>query len=338
LYLYLNIKDVKMEFRTKIDIPTSDTSISHKSRILMFGSCFIQNIGDLLIANKFNVNLNPFGILYNPQSISQAIRLLLNKKSFTYNDIFEHKGLYHSFWHHGSFSDIDKNRCLDNINNHLETGAKDLKDADILFLTFGTAYVFHSKDQNMVVGNCHKLPAIHFDRYRLDMDGIVNDWNNLIQELKDVNPKLQIVFTVSPIRHQKDGAHENQLSKSTLLLAIDKICRNNKDTSYFPSYEILLDELRDYRFYNEDMVHPNPVAIRYIWERFSETYFNKETCRIIEEWEKIYMSLNHRPINSQSDEYKHFLRQTLLKLKAFNEKYPYICCKEEVSNLEVVLQ
>ncbi|WP_029903567.1 GSCFA domain-containing protein [Prevotella sp. 10(H)] len=323
-----------MDFRTRIEIPKSDLKISHRSRILMLGSCFIENIGKQLIRNKFNVNLNPFGVLYNPQSISQALRLLMEKKRFAEEDIFEYKGLYHSFYHHSTFSDTDKNRCLGKINSGLEKSSQDLYSADILFITFGTSYVFRSKEKDMVVGNCHKLPASDFDRYRLSVKDIVADWESLIKQLRQINPSLQIIFTVSPIRHMKDGAHENQLSKATLLLAIDELMKKGDSLHYFPSYEIVLDELRDYRFYYDDMVHPNFTAIKYIWERFSNTYFEAETYPVVEEWNKIYLALNHRPFNTETDEYKHFLRQTLLKLKAFDEKYPYICCSDEISGLE----
>lgn len=323
-----------MDFRTRIDIPKPDLSISHKSHIMMMGSCFIENIGKLLIENKFDVNLNPFGILYNPLSISRALKFIIERKRFAETDIFEHKGLYHSFWHHGVFSNVDKADCLSGINESVDKAANDLHNADVLFITFGTAYVFSLKEQNMIVGNCHKLPASDFDRYRLSVEDIVNEWERLIKEIREINPLLQIIFTVSPIRHLKDGAHENQLSKSILLLAIDKICESADGLSYFPSYEIVLDELRDYRFYDEDMVHPNPVAIKYIWERLSGTYFGEDVHPVIEEWRKLYQALNHRPINRESAEYKHFLRQTLLKLKAFNEKYPYICCTDEISDLE----
>lgn len=323
-----------MEFRIKIEIPKSGLAISHKSSMLMFGSCFIENIGKLLIDNKFNVNLNPFGVLYNPRSISQALRLLIEKKKFTVNDVFEYKGLYHSFYHHGVFSNIDIDKCIGEINTKIEKSSVDLRQTDILFITFGTAYVFRSKKCNMVVGNCHKLPASDFERYRLSVDDIAGDWESLIGELKQINPALQIIFTVSPIRHMKDGAHENQLSKSVLLLAIDKLREKTDGLHYFPSYEIVLDELRDYRFYNDDMTHPNTMAIKYIWERFSDTYFSAEAHPVMEEWNKIYLALNHRPFNAETDEYKHFLRQTLLKIKAFNEKYPYICCSAEASELE----
>lgn len=323
-----------MDFRTKIDIPQSGFDISYRSRILMFGSCFIENIGRFLIDNKFNANLNPFGVLYNPQSISQALQLLINGQQLTDNDIFEYKGLYHSFFHHSSFSHSDKEKCLEQINRRLKQASDDLRQVDVLFITFGTAYVFQNKESGKVVGNCHKLPANYFNRYRLSVEDIVEDWSPLLQQLKEINPSLQVVFTVSPIRHLKDGAHDNQLSKSVLLLAIDELCKSGRSLHYFPSYEIVLDELRDYRFYNEDMVHPNSVAVKYIWERLTETYMCKETSLIIDEWRKIFSALNHRPLNVDSEEYKLFLRQTLLKLKAFDEKYPYICCEEEISDIE----
>jgi len=325
-----------MEFRTKVDMPHSGLQISHRSRTLMLGSCFIENIGSQLIENKFNVNLNPFGILYNPLSIANALEMLMEERVLTSDDIFEYKGLYHSFYHHSTFSHADRKTCLLNINNRLKQASADLRQADLLFITFGTAYVFRHKESDEIVGNCHKLPADVFCRYRLDMESIIIEWIHLLKQLKSVNPSLKIVFTVSPIRHLKDGAHDNQLSKSVLLLAIDELCKldNTNTLSYFPSYEIVLDELRDYRFYNEDMVHPSAVAIKYIWERFAETYISQLSHPVMEEWRKIYLALNHRPFNADSDEYKHFLRQTLLKLKGFNEKYPYICCKDEMSDLE----
>lgn len=326
-----------MEFRTKINIPSSGVSISHQDKIIALGSCFSENIGKLLADNKFDINSNPFGILYNPISISQALRRIVERKTFCEKETFLHNGLYHSFWHHGDFSSVDKDNCLNSINDSLNKASSDIRKANILFITFGTAYVFRSKELNMIVGNCHKLPASEFERYRLNIHDIVQEWNDLIGILKDINPSLQIIFTVSPIRHLKDGAHDNQLSKGTLLLAIDQLMEENDGIHYFPSYEIILDELRDYRYYNEDMIHPSPVAIKYIWDLFSETYFDKQTISINKEWIKINNALNHRPINSEGEEYKLFLKQTLLKLKAFNEKYPYICCDKEINNLEKAL-
>ena len=203
----------------------------------------------------------------------------------------------------------------------------------MLFITFGTAYVFRHIELDLVVSNCHKSPATTFSRYRLRVEQIVDCWSALIYRMKEINPNLKIIFTVSPIRHLRDGAHANQLSKATLLLAVEELNRLS-DCSYFPSYEIVLDELRDYRFYNEDMVHPNEMSLKYIWKRFSETYFSPNTISIIAEWNKLHTAINHRPINEKGEEYKRFLVQTLLKLKAFAQKYPYICCRDELLLLE----
>lgn len=323
-----------MNFRTEIDIAIPAYNITHKDSILMMGSCFIENIGNYLVKNKFNSIVNPFGILYNPQSILQALNMICEDKRFTETDLLYSRNLYHSSYHHSRFSNTDKNACLDNINKSITKAHLLLKSTNILFITFGTSYVYFSKTQQHVVGNCHKLPASEFDRYRIETDDIVEMWTNLIERLKDINPTIKIIFTVSPIRHMKDGAHENQLSKATLLLAVNKICKQQPNTSYFPSYEIMLDELRDYRFYNEDMIHPSPVAIKYIWEKFSQIYFREDTQQIISEWSKIEAAINHRPLNDKDRDYKHFLEQTLLKINTFADKYKYICCDKEIASIE----
>lgn len=327
-----------MQFTTKIDIPTSDVNIDHKSRILMFGSCFIENIGEELTQNKFNADVNPFGVLYNPLSISRSLDMLIRNRQITEDDLFGHKGLYHSFYHHSKFSDVNKEAALQKMNHRISQASKNLPHTDILFITFGTAYVYGHKELELIVGNCHKLPASAFHRSRLSIDTIVENWSRLIDNLHKINPKLQIIFTVSPIRHLKDGAHENQLSKSILLLAVDKLCSTYPYAHYFPSYEIVLDELRDYRFYNEDMVHPSNTAIQYIWQRFGKTYFSDTTMQIINEWKKISAALAHRPFNTQTSEYKQFLKQTLLKLQTFENKYPYIYCANEITNTEAKIK
>lgn len=327
-----------MNFRTKIDIPAPGFAINHQNIIIMMGSCFAESIGRELENAKFNINVNPFGVLYNPQSISQALSILREGKLFSENDVFEHDGLFHSYYHHSRFSDENITKCLEKINTSIEMASSQLKSAGILFVTFGTAYVYRLKDRDMIVGNCHKLPADKFERYRLDTETIVNTWATTIKELRTVNPQLKLIFTVSPIRHLKDGAHENQLSKSALLLAIDELCRIYEDVSYFPSYEIVLDELRDYRFYDEDMTHPNNIAIKYIWERIRETYFSPLTDSIINEWIKLSAAMGHRPFNIQGERHKHFLKQTLLKTEDFQRKYPYIYCEKEIAAMRELLE
>lgn len=322
-----------MDFRTKIDISQSNIDVNHKDQLMIFGSCFAENIGELLKQNKFSININPFGILYNPESIRQAIEIVISEKQFTGDDLFQHGGLYNSFYHHSRFSNQDRDQCIHQINENIKQAHDDLSQTKILFITFGTSYVYQLKETGLIVGNCHKIPANKFDRYKLKTEQITSEWDILIKKLKSVSPDIQTIFTVSPIRHFKDGAHENQLSKSTLLLAVDELCSVNTNTSYFPSYEIVLDELRDYRFYNDDMIHPNNTAIKYIWEKFGETYFSDSTRQIINEWKKLQTAIQHRPFNPNTDEHKHFLKQTLLRLKSFKNKYPYICCCKEEESL-----
>lgn len=319
-----------MEFRTRINVSPSDFKIDHQTKMLLFGSCFAESIGKFLIDNKFNLNLNPFGVLYNPSSISHAIELLLDQKDFTDDDIFKHQGLFHTFWHHSSFSNSDSKEFLQNINQCRQQASYDLENADILIITLGTSYVFREKSTNQVVGNCHKLPANIFDRYRLTIKDIVSAWDQLIKKVGETNASLKILFTVSPIRHWKDGAHNNQLSKASLLLAIDELKERHPNVFYFPSYEIVLDELRDYRFYAEDMIHPNEIAIRYICQVFVDTYFSVETKDINNQYVNISKAINHRAFNPNTELHKQFLRQTLLNIEKLRNKYPFFDLEKEM--------
>lgn len=319
-----------MEFRKVVDIPHSNLDINHQSKLMIFGSCFAENTGKLLIDNRFRAEVNPFGVLFNPASICQAINILLDEVEFNESDIINYEDTFLSFLHHSAFSDTNKNVFLDRINTKRIEATKSLKESDIYFITFGTSYIYSRKDNNQIVANCHKFPASYFNRRRLDTDEIVSSWETLINKIKTINSEAKFLFTVSPIRHWKDGAHNNQLSKSILLLAIDKLKEIFPDIHYFPSYEIVLDELRDYRFYAKDMLHPNEIAIEYIWERFSDTYHSVETKSIIKQWNNIRQAIEHRPFNAEGNDYKHFLRQTLLKLNDFKSRYPYFECEKDV--------
>lgn len=322
-----------MEFRTYIDIPQTDFQINHHLQMMLFGSCFAENIGQRLIDSKFTVNVNPFGILYNPLSISKVIQRIILNQPFTEDDVIECNGLYVSFMHHGSFSSTDKSDILGKINAALNKASDDLQESDILLITFGTSYVYSLKNTGEVVANCHKFHSSVFNRTRVTVTEIVENWSCLLNKLRQQNQDLKIVFTVSPIRHWKDGAHDNQLSKATLLLAIEELQQKYDNLYYFPSYEILMDELRDYRFYAEDMIHPNKVAVDYIWKRFGDIFFNDETKKMISEWTRLKQSLLHRPFNTETNQHKQFLRQTLLKIEQFQDKYTYINCGKEISTL-----
>jgi hypothetical protein len=311
-----------MQFRTEIPINKSIIDISYRKQLMLFGSCFAENIGNRLKESKFKVTVNPFGILYNPLSIENALRILLEKRLFSAEDLFLHNGLWHSFSHHGAFSGIDREETLQNINNQIRISVEKLLKTDFLLITFGTAFVYE-KD-GTVVSNCHKLPEKTFSRRRLSVQEIVDCYTKLITDIQQINPKIHFIFTVSPIRHWKDGAHENQLSKSTLLLAINELQTKYSNIDYFPAYEIVLDELRDYRFYEEDMLHPNNQAITYIWGKFSETYFSTETRQIEKEIAEIIKAENHRPLNPQTAEYQLFLKNLNTKKTDFLAKYPFV--------------
>ena len=328
-----------MNLNTPVEIPSGFIPIHHAQRLLIMGSCFAENIGTLLAENKFQVDINPFGILYNPLSISMALREIIRKRLYEESDLFSYREYWHSPMHHGSFSAATPEEVVRNIRVRLEQAHKELKQLDWLMLTFGTAYVYEQKKTGKVVANCHKLPEKDFVRRRLETDEITEDYIQLLDELISLNPKIKILFTVSPIRHVRDGMHANQLSKSVLLLAIDRLIqRYPQATFYFPSYEIILDELRDYRFYADDMVHPSSLAVNYLWERFSETFFRPETQSLIKECETIRKAIAHKPFHPESEEHKRFLGQIVLKIERLNGKYPYLDFEKETNMCRLALR
>lgn len=319
-----------MDFRTRIQITEPDIFIKHSTELMLFGSCFSENIGIKLLQNKFKADVNPFGILYNPFSVSNSIKRLISGEHFSERDLVCYNGMYHSFMHHGHFSDTDKQVCLEKIMERFERAASIIRNAGLFLITFGTAYIYKWKDNGMLVSNCHKFPACRFHRSRLQVEEIVEEWNEVITQILSINPDSKFIFTVSPVRHLKDGAHENQVSKSILHLAVDSL-RNGFAGSvyYFPAYEVMIDELRDYRFYEDDMIHPSPFAIDYIWHLFAEAFFSCETREVNREWEQIRKAIFHRPLHPTARSYKMFLEQTLQKLELFSDRHPEIECEEE---------
>ena len=325
-----------MDFRTRIVFPESDISINHSSSVMLFGSCFSEHIGLNLVRHKFKVDVNPFGILYNPFSISCAIRRLLSAESFSEADLVFNNELYHSLMHHGHFSATDKEACLHNISSRFDQAVPFIQQTDLFLITFGSAYAYQWRENGEIAGNCHKFPADRFRRLRLSVEEIVEEWGEVITLLTTINPGTRLLFTVSPVRHWKDGAHENQISKSILHLAIDALQnRFSERVSYFPAYEVMMDELRDYRFYNEDMLHPSSLAVDYIWNLFSESYFSDETRRVNDEWAQIRRALDHRPLHPETEAYRLFLEGTAQKLEAFVVRHPEISCEEERHLLSV---
>ena len=278
-----------MKLQTIVDIEPATWKIGYEDQILMLGSCFADSVGEQMLQRGLHVTVNPFGTLYNPLSIAQALTMIETP------ELIEYEGLWHSMSHHGSFSRPTREEAEQAVRSSIETMQRALNEATVVIVTFGTAWVYEMNGE--IVGNCHKLPESSFLRRRLSADEIVQTWQAIIAKY----PDKHWLFTVSPIRHIKDGLHENQLSKATLLQAVEQLVQNSYPSPatrrYFPSYEIMLDELRDYRFYADDLVHPSSLAINYVWERFEETFCTPQTRNEMNIRLKQYKQTQHRPLH-----------------------------------------
>lgn len=325
-----------MVFSTEVNIPEFPCKIDYTKGIVFIGSCFSDNIGQKLVDLKFATDVNPFGVLYNPVSIANSLRYLISRRNFDQSDLFQDQGVWNSFSHHSSFSDVDPEKALKRINGQIERSHQFLKNADFLMITFGTAWAYKLNGSEQIVSNCHKVPASGFSRIKLGVTEIVENYRLLLEELWVFNSKLKIIFTVSPIRHWKDGAVENQVSKATLILAIDELRRMFADQpfSYFPAYELVMDELRDYRFYAADMLHLSDVAVNYIFERFQAVLVSKEAVQVSTRVAKIKKAMNHRPFKTNSSEYKRFVEVNIQEIKTLKAIYPILNFEEELGFFE----
>ena len=314
-----------MKLYTTVHVTPSEKMIGYGDKILLLGSCFADNIGAKFEEHYFQTTINPFGTLYNPASIAKAVLDMGYGASGM--GLVEHNGLWHSMMHHGSYSGVDKEEVIARCEESKIQMREALQQASVVIVTFGTAWVYEYEGE--VVANCHKLPANRFVRRRLTVDEIVDMWQPIIASM----PDKHWIFTVSPIRHVKDGLHENQVSKAILLQAVDRLISMslsyNLSTetlhcSYFPSYEIMLDELRDYRFYAEDMVHPSAVAVDYIWQRFVETYMTTDTQQEMRVLHQLWRDRHHRFLHPDSPEAEQFAEHIKTRLQQLQPRYPWL--------------
>ena len=311
-----------MDLLTKVNIPLPERRIGYQDKILLLGSCFADNIGEKFSEHYFQTTINPFGTLYNPASIMKAITLSFKHDNKHY--ILQHNGLWHSMMHHGSFSHPDKNELLRRYNESQTIMRNALQEASTIIVTFGTSWIYQM--EGLVVANCHKMPADRFRRDCMNVNRIVEMWSPLLAQI----PNKHWIFTVSPIRHIKDGLHANHLSKATLLQAIDTLIVNarglnpSSSYSYFPSYEIMLDELRDYRFYAEDMVHPSQVAVDYIWQRFVETYMTVDTQSEMRTLHQLWRDRHHRFLHPESEEAIAFAERLKERSQGLKKQYSWL--------------
>lgn len=312
-----------MKFRTEIDIKRNPYPVGYEKPVIMLGSCFTDNTGRYLEQYLFNVSVNPFGVIYNPLSISNSITALTNKERYLPEELQFHDGLWFSFDHYTKFSDPDREAATEKINREFLEARQLFHRAGHLILTFGTAYVYELRESGKVVNNCHKLPAAQFTRRLLTVEEIVQHYKTLTDRILSMIPEIKIILTVSPVRHIKDGLTGNQRSKATLLLSAGELENLYPDTChYFPSYEIVMDDLRDYRYYSADMLHPNDQAIAYIWQHFMENCISEDAAAIIRRLDPLLKALRHRPLHTQTEQYKIFMEQTAGKIGALKKEFP----------------
>ena len=322
-----------MQFSTKIPIQKCNFPIDYDSKILLLGSCFAENIGRKFEYFKFQSTTNPFGIIFNAVSLEKLIRRAVENRTFTENDIFYHNELWHCYEVHSELSHPYKEEFLNNLNLILETTKNQINSLSHCIITLGTSWVYTNIESNEIVANCHKVPQKHFRKELLSINQTEESLQNIVSLVHSLSPKCHFIFTVSPVRHIKDGFVENTLSKAHLIAAIHSVLNRKFSTSlelttqnniYFPSYEIMMDELRDYRFYGEDMLHPNQTAIDYIWIQFFQNYISESQFGLMNEICSIQKGLQHRPFNPNTESHQKFLNQLDLKIKKIQNQYPFI--------------
>lgn len=329
-----------MQFFANINIKALEPSITYRDKILLTGSCFTEHIGNFLLENKFNALQNPNGILFDPLSVSSSLLLYIQNKKYAEEDLFYLNEAWHSWQHHSRFSNIDKDECLHNISQSRQQVHEFLKDTDWLIITLGSAFTYKLTNESSLltryekagsgVANCHKAPAQNFIKHLNSIEEIVTAFDGVIHQLFHFNNKLKIIFTISPVRHLRDGVVDNNRSKARLIEAVHHLVNKFDKLYYFPAYELVIDILRDYRFYDADLAHPNYAATQFVLEKFSEACFNNQTKELAEEIKKIMIAKKHKPFNPGSSLHKKFLAQQLEKTKGILHAHPYLNFEEEL--------
>jgi hypothetical protein len=305
-------------FRTELFLKPLSHSIDLKNKVLTIGSCFSTSIGQQLAQHKFHCLVNPFGAIYNPVSIHGLLQFAIENKAPSDNSYTLNEAQWKNYDFHSSFSSPSKTTVEEKIQAAISNAHLFLQSVDYIIITYGTAFVYERKDTRDVVGNCHKQPSENFIKRLLSVDEIIHSFNQVFQSIKAKYPTIKFILTVSPVRHIKDTLELNSVSKSLLRVAIHQL-KEQLNIDYFPAYELMMDDLRDYRFYEVDMIHPNQQAIDYIWGKFSDQYFSDSTKNFIKQWKDIQAALNHRPFNPEGEAHQKFLRKTLEKLDDLNK-------------------
>ena len=318
-----------MKLQTEVSLPEYPFRFGHRDSLLLMGSCFTEHIGDLLVRYLFRANVNPFGVTYNPVSVLRQLQALQDKEQYIAEELGQHDGMWFSFDHDTWFSSPDRDLCLEKINTTFLEAKQALLRSGVLVITWGTAWVYRERGTGNVVCNCHKIPAAKFTRSRLTPEEIAGAYEDFLPALLEAQPGMKVILTVSPVRHWKDGAHGNQLSKATLLLAAETLTEQRPDrVFYFPSYEIVMDELRDYRFYAEDMLHVNSVALRYMWDQFARVLITGESLRIMGDLEPLLKIMEHRPREKKGHAFRDLEKKRESMEATLRQKYSFLDWKK----------
>lgn len=327
-----------MIFRTELQLSPSADQINYGDHIMTLGSCFAQHMQGRLQKYKFLCYPNPFGVIFNPNSIVKLIKYALGDHSFDEHELFYSHGMYVHSDFHSCMADADPQQVLCNIHSGLKTFKSQLARLDFLFITLGSTSGFKLKSNDQLVANCHKLPSNLFIPYEVDLKEAIEKFDGVLKELKSFNPDLKVVFTVSPVRHIRHGIIENARSKARLILLVESLIQKHNHLVYFPAFEWMIDDLRDYRFYEKDLIHPNEQAVDYIWNKFVHYFFSSETRALLQQVEHIIKACEHRPFNPSTFEHRQFCLQTLDTIKSLSEKQPNISFLEEVERLTQTIQ
>ncbi len=313
-----------MHFTTRVPIGHYNNQIGYNSSVVSLGSCFAVNIGAKFDHFKFRNVTNPFGILFHPLALEKFVSFAVNGKTFTEADIFFHEGRWHCFDAHSELSDADPENLLRNLDAAVKSANAELTNASHLVITLGTAWVYRHTSSGNLVANCHKIQQKQFTKELLGVQEIEQSIRGIMRMVLTLNPYINFIFTVSPVRHIKDGFAENQRSKAHLIAGLHEAIGSNDRAFYFPSYEIMMDELRDYRFYAGDMIHPSQQAIDYIWERFADACILTESKSLMAEIDSIQKGLSHRPFNPDGEQHQKFLHALQQKISTLRKKYPHM--------------
>jgi len=307
-------------FRTEFSTRLHKNSISHSAQILTSGSCFADSIGNRLIDNKFHTLINPFGTTYNPLSIHKLVRMACYNQVPPPETYLDNEDIHSNYDFHSSLSALNRQELEKKLKNVIGSTHHFLNQCNFLFITYGTSWVYKRKDNQEIVANCHKRPASLFTRSLLNQKVIEDSFNEMYADLRRINSSIQIILTLSPVRHLKDTIELNSVSKSVLRTACHFISENHENVNYFPAYEIMMDDLRDYRFYAADMIHPSFEAEEYIWNKFSESYFSQEARDLMKEWQTVKKMMEHKPFHPASASHQKFLKDIRAKLQALQPK------------------